>query len=356
MSDVELREIEHSFGASQILRGLNLRVESGQYVVILGASGCGKTTCLRVIAGLQKPTRGSVFIGGRSVDTTSPRHRDVTMVFQNDALYPHLTVRESMAFASKGNVAAAELSRRIDEAAALAGVSSILDRYPDRLSGGELRRAAIAKAIVPRSSVRLMDEPLSALDAPLRHSLQEDLLRWHGCVEGTTLHVTHDGQEAMRMADKIAVMEDGRIVQCATPLEIYRRPRSRSVARAIGSPPINLLRIGIGDDAICLRGGYGFDSIDAIEIGVRGESLDVWDSNRHTDQQGITVTGRVVRATRIDGALHVHAQVADSSVVAVLSAGSTLQVGQECRFFGAADQLHFFDRRSGQRIVADSGD
>ncbi len=241
MSTVQLREIVQSLGGHQVLDGLSLRIDAGEYVVLLGPSGCGKTTTLRIIAGLQTPDRGEVFFDDRCVNLVAPRNRDVAMVFQHDALYPHLNVESSIRFALRGKLSAEEIQTRVDEAVKLTRIESLLQRFPSQLSGGELRRAAIAKSVARRTSVRLLDEPLSALDAPVRHELQADILRWHTAFPGTTIHVTHDGQEAMRTADKIAVMDSGKIVQYGTPLEVYARPQTLSVARAVGSPPINVL-------------------------------------------------------------------------------------------------------------------
>ncbi len=356
MSNVQLREIEHFYGQTRVLQGMNLCLESGDYVVLLGESGCGKTTTLQAIAGLKKPAAGSVWIADRDVTDVPPRHRDVSMVFQHDALYPHWTVRDSMAFALRKTLSPNELASRIGQAAELAGATKLLDRYPDKLSGGELRRAAIAKAVVRQAGVRLMDEPLSALDASLRHELQEDLLRWHHAVEGTTLHVTHDGQEAMRMADKIAVMDAGQIVQYAPPMEIYRKPANRSVARAVGWPPINLVTTSqLGEDQ--LRGCCGFqmDVASEAEIGVRADAMNLLAADQAIDQPGIAFHGQVTRLSHADGALHVRATVGPSTVSAMVPTGqSPPTVGQQYQLFAAADQLHLFDVRSGKRIDVES--
>ena len=246
MTHVQLKKIFQRFAGHSVLDGLDLSVESGEYVVLVGPSGCGKTTTLRVIAGLHTPDQGEVFFDGKCVNRVAPRNRDVAMVFQNDGLYPHLTVGESIRFALKGKLSPGEIRSRWIQAVALTQIEAILDRFPSRLSGGELRRAAIAKSIARRTSIRLLDEPLSALDAPVRYGLQDDILRWHKTVPGTSIHVTHDGQEALRMADRIAVMEAGSIVQFATPQEVYAHPRTVSVSQAFGSPPINLIRSAVG--------------------------------------------------------------------------------------------------------------
>jgi ABC-type sugar transport system ATPase subunit len=353
MSEVELREIRHHFGGAEILCGLNLRIDSGQYVVLLGPSGCGKTTTLRLIAGLQRPSGGSVWIGSRCVDDVPPRDRDVAMVFQNDALYPHLTVGKSIAFALGKRIPASEIDARVRAAAELAGAADVLDRFPDQLSGGELRRAAIAKAIVRRSRVRLMDEPLAALDAPLRHGLQRDLLRWHARVPGTTLHVTHDGQEAMRMADKIAVMEAGRIIQYGKPQQLYDHPQFRSVALAIGSPPINLLPLAAGDTSIRPVGGFPLAMRDTAQLGVRAHELSLLATNQPIDQRGVVLMAQIERITPIDGRWELQARVGANDLMALLPTDAALQVGQSCQLFAMAQHIHLFDTDSGARIQAD---
>ncbi len=350
MSEVELREIHQSFGASPVLRGLNLRVESGDYVVLLGKSGCGKTTLLRLIAGLSRPQSGSIRIGHQCVDRVAPRHRDLSMVFQNDTLYPHLTVRQSIEFGLRNKIPAAEMAARIEQAAELSGAYRLMDRYPDSLSGGELRRGSIAKAIARRASVRLMDEPLSALDAAVRHALQDDLLRRHSTFEGTTIHVTHDGQEAMRMADKIAVLEEGRIVQFAEPQEIYQHPETRSVARAVGWPPMNFLSRGCLDDESVVANFRWADNVDA-EVGVRAEAFSVLDSDVNPGNcSGLVVMGNVTRVTWIDGRCHARVDLGPTVIDAALAPHRSLAAGRPCRLIAASEQLHLFDVTTGHRI------
>jgi ABC-type sugar transport system ATPase subunit len=355
MSAVELRKIHQFFGPTHILSGLSLRVESGDYVVLLGKSGCGKTTLLRLVAGLTGPTSGSILIGEQSVEGVAPRHRDVSMVFQGDTLYPHLTVRQSIAFGLRNRISGPEMAKRIEQAAELAGAEELLDRYPDGLSGGELRRGAIAKSIARRAAVRLMDEPLSALDAPVRHALQDDLLRWHSTFEGTTIHVTHDGQEAMRMADKIAVLEEGRIVQFAKPREIYQQPETTSVARAVGWPPMNFLsRETLFEDSVLTN--FHWDGDMDVEVGVRAEAFSVLDPSVDLgDWRGLVVSGEVTRVTWIDGRCHVRVDLGAAVIEAALSQGCAFETGQSCRLGASSDQLHLFDVSTHQRIGSAGG-
>lgn len=303
MSSVALREVFVVRGGRPILRGLDFGIPDGffnPYVVLLGASGCGKTTTLRLIAGLDRPDSGAVLIDDRNVARVPPRGRDVSMVFQADAMYPHLSVADSIALSAKAGPAKDRKSRT-KRAVELTRLDSIVDRYPDRLSGGELRRAAIAKAIARGAGVRLLDEPLSALDGGVRYELAGDLRRWHDADPGTTIHVTHDGEEAMRLADVIAVMHDGRIEQIGTPDELYQRPISVAVASSLGHLPINLIA-GVSDFA-------------GQTIGVRPHRLH-WSANDH-DARPIVI-GRFNRD-------EVHASLIDDVVEIVATRnGQTL--------------------------------
>ena len=246
MTSVELHQIDHHFGEIAALRNLDLRIEPGQYVVLLGQSGCGKTTALRVIAGLQKPTGGSVSLGDQCVDAVPPRNRPLAMVFQQPAVYPHLNVAQIIRF----GLTSVQTDKHVNTAIELAGVGGWLDRYPDQLSGGQLRRVAIAKAVAKGQPLRLLDEPLSALDTQTSTQIEQDLRHLHNAVGGTTIHVTHDANEAMRVADKIAVMHDGQIAQFDTPNQLYTRPNSVQVAQGLGSLPINLFQGTVHDNKI----------------------------------------------------------------------------------------------------------
>ncbi len=373
MATVDLQAIQHSFDGHPVLRGLGLCVNSGEYVVLLGPSGCGKTTTLRIIAGLQSPDAGSVLLNGQSVVGVPPRDRDVAMVFQHDGLYPHLTVDQSIRFALKGKVPAKEIRRRVAEAIELTKIESILDRYPARLSGGELRRAAIAKAIARRNSIRLLDEPLSALDIPVRHALQDDILHWHSTVPGTTIHVTHDGQEAMRMADKIAVMHNGSIAQFATPTEVFLKPQTVSVAQAIGSPPINLIETTLVNGniewcgpAISFALDLPADTPDGdVIVGVRPDSFRVTavdhetSGDHETAPSGMAILGKVAQIRQMQRDRHLYVRAGSKTILAIvrckswqLGAGKhdAWRVGDAVRLVASRDEVHLFDAESGQRL------
>ncbi|TWU07703.1 ABC transporter ATP-binding protein [Stieleria varia] len=239
---VELRGISKQYSRRDVLRQLTLVIDPDEYLAVLGVSGCGKTTLLEIIAGLVPPDAGTVWIGGRDITQVSPRKRNVSLLFQSDALYPHMNVRRNIELGALAmDTSSTAKDDRVEEAAEMVGIHPLLDRSPDRLSGGERRRVALAKAIARRAAVRLLDEPLSAVDAHLRFQIQDDLVRWHQCHPGVTIHVTHDGIEAMRMADRIAVIDDGRIVQVATPQTLYAQPATPAVAHAVSTSPCNVV-------------------------------------------------------------------------------------------------------------------
>src|SRR6266700_7125480 len=244
MARVELRHLTKGFGAGgkPVLQDLSVEVGEGEFLVLLGPSGCGKTTALRCIAGLESPDAGEILIGDRDVTDVPPAERDVAMVFQNYALYPHLTARQNIAFPLEmRRLARPEVARRVEEAAARLGVGELLDRRPAQLSGGQRQRVALGRAIVRAPQVFLFDEPLSNLDARLRVEMRAELLKLHRALGATLIYVTHDQVDAMTMGQRIAVLHDGRLRQLGTPAEVYQRPADVFVARFIGSPGMNIL-------------------------------------------------------------------------------------------------------------------
>jgi multiple sugar transport system ATP-binding protein len=235
------------------LAGLNLEVGDGEFVVLVGPSGCGKTTALRMVAGLETITNGTVRFGDQVVNGVSPRQRDVAMIFQNYALYPHLTVAENIGFAlTNKKVPKGERDRRVRAAATALGISSLLNRKPAQLSGGQRQRVAMGRAIVREPSVFLMDEPLSNLDAKLRVQMRSEILRVHQAIGAATLYVTHDQVEAMTMGDRVAVLHDGVVMQYAAPRELYNRPANLFVAGFIGSPEMNLYEASVSEGELVL--------------------------------------------------------------------------------------------------------
>ena len=244
MAELSLRNVSKQFGAVEVIRDLSLDIPSGEFAVFLGPSGCGKSTLLRMIAGLEAVGAGEIHLGGARIDTMAPGDRGVAMVFQHYALYPHMTVRENMAFGLRNiGTPPAEIERKITDAADMLQIGELLQRKPTQLSGGQRQRVAIGRAIVKQPRAFLFDEPLSNLDAALRSRTRIELARLHQRVQATMIFVTHDQVEAMTMATRIVVMNQGRIEQVGTPMEIYQRPESRFVAGFIGAPAMNFLPV-----------------------------------------------------------------------------------------------------------------
>ncbi|KPL54359.1 ABC transporter ATP-binding protein [Prosthecomicrobium hirschii] len=243
MASVQIRDVRKSFGAVSIIKGVDVEIREGEFVILVGPSGCGKSTLLRMIAGLEHITSGDILIGDRVVNNVPPKERDIAMVFQNYALYPHMKVADNMAFSLKLRKAPqSEIDQRVKRAAEILSLTPLLDRYPRQLSGGQRQRVAMGRAIVRDPQVFLFDEPLSNLDAKLRVQMRTEIKELHQRLKTTTVYVTHDQIEAMTMADKIVVMHDGIVEQVGAPLELYDRPANLFVAGFIGSPAMNMLK------------------------------------------------------------------------------------------------------------------
>src|ERR1700757_4548679 len=263
MSSVQIRDVRKSFGNFEVLHGVSIPIEDGQFVVLVGPSGCGKSTLLRMLAGLENITSGTISIGDRVVNNVQPKERDIAMVFQNYALYPHMTVADNMGFSLKLRGAKQdEIKKGVSRAAEILALTPLLDRYPRQLSGGQRQRVAMGRAIVRDPRVSLVEEPLSNLDAKLRVAMRTEIKELHQRLKTTTVYVTHDQIEAMTMADKIVVMHDGVIEQMGAPLELYDTPNNQFVAGFIGSPAMNFI-----EGAIRTNGALAFLS----ESGIRDE-------------------------------------------------------------------------------------
>jgi multiple sugar transport system ATP-binding protein len=285
MAAIAIERVTKSFGKTLALKDISLDVRDGEFMVLLGPSGCGKTTLLRCVAGLEQVDSGRIRIGDRNVTDLAPRHRNIAMVFQSYAVFPHMTVAGNIGFGLRmRRVPGDQIQRRVRDAAELLGLVPFLERYPAQLSGGQRQRVAVARALVMDAPVLLMDEPLSNLDALLRLQARADLKRLHKEVKRTTIYVTHDQVEAMSMGDRIAVMRDGVIEQIGTPMDVYDNPASQFVGGFIGSPPMNFLRGAIRD------GGFAGDGYllalsraparadgRALLLGVRAEHLQIGD-------------------------------------------------------------------------------
>jgi multiple sugar transport system ATP-binding protein len=335
---VEVRNLvkEYDGGRVRAIDGIDLTTEEGEYVVLLGPSGCGKTTLLRTIAGLEQPTSGEVLIGGHVVNGLPPRVRQIAMVFQSYALYPHKTVFANIAFPLKAEgIEKGERERRVHWATELLAIDHLLGRRPRQLSGGERQRVALARALVREPRVFLLDEPLSNLDAKLRASARDELKHFHQRVGTTTIYVTHDQVEAMGLGDRIAVMSGGRVRQIGTPAEVYDDPLDTFVATFIGSPPMNLVP---RDDRL---------------VGFRPENLLPVENVSGADRIGVPL--KVDRIEYLSGDRHVYGTVQrigeESRVIARLPSTITTEVaaGETHEFAVRAEQLRFFDAGTGER-------
>ena len=336
MSGLRVEALEKCFGHVQALRRLDLEVAAGELLVVLGPSGCGKTTLLRLVAGLDDPSGGRIRIGGRDVTTLPPGRRNVAMVFQTYALFPHMTVAENVGFGlTVRDVPRAEAADRVRRAAETVGCAHVLERRPHELSGGERQRVALARALVREPEVFLFDEPLSNLDAELRVQVRAELKRLHERVGGTTLHVTHDQVEALVLGDRIAVLREGELQQVGTPDEIWSRPSNRFVARFVGTPGMNLVAAGGSLRPAGLPDGR------ALELGVRPE---------HLRLGGDGAAGRVTLVEPVGSEAYAHVDVEGTPLVVRVAAEERPAVGDVVRVAVVPGRLHLFDAATGERV------
>ncbi len=342
MAVVETKSLRKEFGATPAVDGIDLVTGEGEYLALLGPSGCGKTTLLRLIAGLEQPTAGDILIGGQVVTQLPPRARQIAMVFQSYALYPHKTVFANIAFPlAAAGMRREERPARVRQAASRLGIEHLLDRRPRQLSGGERQRVALARALVREPQVFLLDEPLSNLDAKLRSSAREDLKEFQQRVGITTIYVTHDQVEAMGLGDRIAVLDGGQIQQIGTPQEIYHHPANTFVATFVGSPPMNLL------------------STDGPTLGFRPEEF--LPLSFSGDRPGQLVFDfAVTRVENLGSDRHVYGHLPgldpESRVIAKLPSTVTTPVNAQDHLQFAVDHknLRYFDKQTGERVSADN--
>ncbi len=352
MSDVRLQGIVKRFGDVTAIAGVDLEVESGEFLVVLGPSGCGKTTLMRTVAGLEEPNEGSIQIGEREVTELPPRKRGIAMVFQSYALYPHMTVANNIAFPLKAQGRSrdtAEREARVLQAAQMVSIDHLLGRRPRQLSGGERQRVAIARAIVTEPEVLLLDEPLSNLDAKLRAYARDELKSFQRKLGITTIFVTHDQIEAMGLGDRIVVMEHGMVQQIGPPQAIYNRPANTFVATFLGSPGMNLLPVAEGELL-----GFRPEHLQPMEEEETGK-----EKQESGDAQRFDYHITRVEYLGADRLLYGHIDDFRGNpqlMVARLPSNVTikLQIGKSYPFAVASEQLHIFDRRTGERIEDDA--
>ena len=347
MASVELRALSKSWGAYTALESLDLFIEDGEFLVLLGPSGCGKSTTMRLVAGLEEPTGGDILIGGRRVNDVPARQRDLAMVFQNYALYPHMTVGENIGYPLRiARVPVAERQARVAEAADKVELGHLLSRRPAELSGGQRQRVALARAIVRRPQLFLMDEPLSNLDAKLRTLMRAELRHLQRELGTTTIYVTHDQVEAMTLADRIVILNNARIQQMGTPAEIYARPATTFVAGFIGSPPMNLIRGEIsGGRFLHPSGGVAASTAHSgpAVLGVRPEEIEL-------AQGQADLTGEVYSSELLGDCLLLSVDIGGTRLIAKLGPGEGREMGSRVGLSLSRARLHLFDAEAGTRL------
>ena len=354
MASVEIRNVRKAFGSVQIIKGVDISINDGEFVILVGPSGCGKSTLLRMLAGLENITSGEIAIGGRVVNNVPPKERDIAMVFQNYALYPHMTVKDNMAFSMKlRNAPQAEIDERVNKAAKILGLMPLLERYPRQLSGGQRQRVAMGRAIVRDPQVFLFDEPLSNLDAKLRVQMRSEIKELHQRLKTTTVYVTHDQIEAMTMADKIVVMHDGIVEQIGAPLDLYDNPANLFVAGFIGSPAMNFIKGTARGNTFEADGGFSLPlpqvktSVDGgkVTLGLRPEYIRI-------DPAGIPAEVVVVEPTGSETqvALRIGKGEHAQEIIAIFRERLSAKPGDVITISPIPDRTHLFDTASGNRV------
>ena len=350
MAQVSIRDLTKSYGTIEVLHGVSFDVADGEFVALVGPSGCGKSTLLRMIAGLEDITGGTVSIGGRVVNEVEPKERDIAMVFQNYALYPHMTVRDNMGFSLRlRGGPKAEIARAVTEAAEILGLTPYLDRFPKALSGGQRQRVAMGRAIVRNPAVFLFDEPLSNLDAALRVQMRAEIRGLHERLGSTSIFVTHDQVEAMTMADRIVVMRAGRVEQAGPPLDLYDRPANAFVAGFIGSPAMNLMAAQVADGLVTLSDGatlpLATPHTGAVLYGIRPEHLYL----APPDSSG-ALTGTVGLIESTGTAMFVEVKTTGPTLHALFTDRPALARGDRIGLRPKAGLTHLFRAETGARL------
>jgi len=363
VAEVRLEHVGKRYDGASVIEDLSLDIRDQEFMVLVGPSGCGKSTALRMIAGLEDITDGTIAIGGRPVNDLPPKDRDVAMVFQNYALYPHMTIRENMEFGLKmRRVPRAEIDRLVGDAAAVLEISHLLDRRPRQLSGGQRQRVALGRAIVRQPSVYLFDEPLSNLDAKLRLQMRAEIKKLQHRLKTTTVYVTHDQVEAMTMGTRIAVMKDGRLQQVGTPLEVYDRPANLFVANFIGSPPMNVFRATVRDGGTRLEGNglslrIGPPLSEAarsqegreVHVGLRPEHIG--DPAAPADGARATLSAEIELVEPLGDEVVVHARAGGERLTYRVEPRRMPEVGRTVEIAVQLERIHLFDLATETRLA-----
>ncbi|MEP7183241.1 MAG: sn-glycerol-3-phosphate ABC transporter ATP-binding protein UgpC [Betaproteobacteria bacterium] len=367
MSGVTLKNVVKQFGAVKAVDDLSIEIQDKEFAVLVGPSGCGKTTALRMIAGLETVSSGEIYIGDTLVNALAPRDRDIAMVFQNYALYPHMNIRENMGFGLKiQKLPASEINARVKEAADILGLNDLLDRKPKELSGGQRQRVAVGRAIVRKPKLFLFDEPLSNLDAKLRVAMRAEISKLHRRLGATIIYVTHDQVEAMTMADRIFIMSNGILQQSGTPMEVYSKPASRFVAGFIGSPAMNFIdaKAVEADGGLFIEGGGVRVRMPEsfrpelqpyvgrqVVFGVRPEDIAAHDSSTQPDR-GNTVTARAEVVETLGSEIFAHLMCGAHSIIARMEVPEKpLHVGETLQVVLRMAKTHVFDAETSRTII-----
>lgn len=343
MGSITLTEVEKWFGEVQVIKGVDLQINNGEFVVFVGPSGCGKSTLLRMIGGLEDISRGTLHIDGQDVGDQPPSQRGLSMVFQSYALYPHMSVRDNMGFSLKtAGASQAEIDNKVNAVAETLKLTDYLHRRPKELSGGQRQRVAIGRSIVREPTAFLFDEPLSNLDAALRVEMRHEIAKLHRSLAATMIYVTHDQVEAMTLADRIVVLDAGKIIQVGTPRELYNNPANVFVAQFIGSPKMNIIACGVSDNQYQLAGErsgpYKAASSNAVQLGIRAEHIQI------VPQGEAQCDGRVEVVEYLGADTFVIFDCGELGRISVRVAGeSTLNPGDVMGLAFDAQQTHFFD-------------
>ncbi|PLW77043.1 ABC transporter ATP-binding protein [Cohaesibacter celericrescens] len=352
MANLALSNLVKRYDKTEILHGIDLEISDGEFVVFVGPSGCGKSTTLRLIAGLEEITSGKVEIDGRVVNNLEPKERDIAMVFQNYAIYPHMTVRKNIGFGLRtSNKSKAEKEARIQEVATILDMVDLLDRKPNQLSGGQRQRVAIGRAMVRDPAVFLFDEPLSNLDAQLRTQMRLEIKKLHQRVGNTIVFVTHDQVEAMTMADRIVIMKDGYIQQVGTPFEVYHSPANVFVAQFIGAPSMNQIEGTLSNGQIELKDGQKFAGPQGVSfegniiLGVRPDDLHL------TEDDDFLIKGKISVLETLGPETLIYVEYAGKEIIAKADGRTPPQSGTYVKLKADIDNVHLFDAETGETLL-----